>query len=250
VVGGCLAQKDRDLIQEKAGHVDVVFGTHNVHRAVDLLEQSRREGPVTEILEAAVLDDRDLFPSALPARREVGYLAWVTIQIGCDNSCAFCIVPSVRGDEISKPFGSIVDEVRQLAADGVTEVTLLGQNVNSYGRDLTLKLRNEPGELDRSAVAGVTWDADGRARSLFADLLAEVGAVEASAGFGTRARTRRTSATTRSPPWPRPPPCANTSTCRCSRAATPSWRRCTGATPPIGTSRRSLPLVPASPTSP
>ena len=135
VVGGCLAQKDRDLIQEKAGHVDVVFGTHNVHRAVDLLEQSRREGPVTEILEAAVLDDRDLFPSALPARREVGYLAWVTIQIGCDNSCAFCIVPSVRGDEISKPFGSIVDEVRQLAADGVTEVTLLGQNVNSYGRD-------------------------------------------------------------------------------------------------------------------
>ena len=178
VVGGCLAQKDRDLIQEKAGHVDVVFGTHNVHRAVDLLEQSRREGPVTEILEAAVLDDRDLFPSALPARREVGYLAWVTIQIGCDNSCAFCIVPSVRGDEISKPFGSIVDEVRQLAADGVTEVTLLGQNVNSYGRDLTLKLRNEPGELDRSAVAGAAWDADGRARSLFADLLAEVGAVE------------------------------------------------------------------------
>jgi len=178
VVGGCLAQKDRDLIQQKAGHVDVVFGTHNVHRAVDLLEQARRDGPVTEILESAVLDDHELFPTALPARRDVGYLAWVTIQIGCDNSCAFCIVPSVRGAEISKPFGAIVDEVRALAADGVTEVTLLGQNVNSYGRDLTLRLRNDPAGLDPAAVAGTAWSADGRARSLFADLLGAVGAVE------------------------------------------------------------------------
>ena len=178
VVGGCLAQKDRDLIQQKAGHVDVVFGTHNVHRAVDLLEQSRHSGPVTEILDAAVLDDRELFPSALPARRDVGYLAWVTIQIGCDNSCAFCIVPSVRGDEISKPFGSILNEVRGLAAEGVTEVTLLGQNVNSYGRDLTLRLRGESSGLDPAEVAGSSWATDGRARSLFADLLRDVGAVE------------------------------------------------------------------------
>ena len=77
------------------------------------------------------------FPSALPVRREVPYAAWVTIQIGCDNRCAFCIVPSVRGKEISRPLDEIVGEVERLAADGVVEVTLLGQNVNSYGRDLT-----------------------------------------------------------------------------------------------------------------
>ncbi|MFN8053505.1 MAG: MiaB/RimO family radical SAM methylthiotransferase [Acidimicrobiales bacterium] len=177
VVGGCLAQKDRDLIQQKAGHVDVVFGTHNVHRAVDLLEQSRVAGPVTEILDAAVLAEDELFPTALPTRRDVGYLAWVTIQIGCDNSCAFCIVPSVRGAEISKPFGTLVDEVRALAADGVTEVTLLGQNVNSYGRDITLKLRGEHTTARAAEAAGASWAADGRARSLFPDLLREVGSV-------------------------------------------------------------------------
>lgn len=185
VVGGCLAQKDRDAIRERAGHVDVVFGTHNVHRAVELLEESRRSGPVTEILESAVLADDEMFPTILPARREVGYLAWVTIQIGCDNSCAFCIVPSVRGAEISRPFGALVDEVSQLAAQGVTEVTLLGQNVNSYGRDLTLRLRGESdgdGERstpDESATAGARWADDGRrARPLFADLLRSVGSVE------------------------------------------------------------------------
>src|SRR4029450_6711594 len=84
---------------------------------------------------------RDAFPSALPVRREVPYAAWVTIQIGCDNSCAFCIVPAVRGREISRPFDDIVAEVAALASDGVSEVTLLGQNVNSYGRDLTLARR-------------------------------------------------------------------------------------------------------------
>ncbi|HLF39872.1 MAG TPA: tRNA (N6-isopentenyl adenosine(37)-C2)-methylthiotransferase MiaB, partial [Acidimicrobiia bacterium] len=130
-VGGCLAQKDRDLIQTRAGHVDVVFGTHNLARAHDLLERARLEGPVLEILE-----ESEAFPSALPARRDVDHAAWVTIQIGCDNSCAFCIVPAVRGKEISRRMGDIVREVEELATDGVTEVTLLGQNVNSYGRDL------------------------------------------------------------------------------------------------------------------
>src|SRR5690606_39360433 len=86
-VGGCLAQKDRDDIQARAPHVDVVFGTHNVHRAVDLLHQAATTGPVTEILEATVLEDHEAFPSALPVRREVGHAAWVTIQIGCDNNC-------------------------------------------------------------------------------------------------------------------------------------------------------------------
>src|SRR5437764_12389426 len=130
-VGGCLAQKDRELIQQRAGHVDVVFGTHNLAQAVHLLERARLEGPIMEILE-----ESEAFPSALPARRDVDHAAWVTIQIGCDNSCAFCIVPAVRGKEQSRRLGDIVREVTELAADGVTEVTLLGQNVNSYGRDL------------------------------------------------------------------------------------------------------------------
>ncbi|MGH9041428.1 MAG: tRNA (N6-isopentenyl adenosine(37)-C2)-methylthiotransferase MiaB [Acidimicrobiia bacterium] len=130
-VGGCLAQKDRELIQAKAGHVDVVFGTHNLARAPALLDRARLGGPVMEILE-----ESEAFPSALPARRDVAHSAWVTIQIGCDNTCAFCIVPAVRGKEQSRRMGDIVREVEELAADGVCEITLLGQNVNSYGRDL------------------------------------------------------------------------------------------------------------------
>jgi tRNA-2-methylthio-N6-dimethylallyladenosine synthase len=148
-VAGCLAQKDRELIQQRAPQVDVVFGTHNVGAAADLLARARREGPVIEILE-----ESEAFPSALPTRRDLPYAAWVTIQIGCDNACAFCIVPSVRGREISRPFAEVVAEVETLAAAGVTEVTLLGQNVNSYGRDLTKR------------------------RPLFADLLRAVGAVD------------------------------------------------------------------------
>ena len=164
VVGGCLAQKDRDLIQERAGHVDVVFGTHNVHRATELMADARTSGPITEIWEEAALDDAEAFPSALPVRRETDYQAWLTIQIGCDNSCAFCIVPSVRGAEISRPVDHIVDEARTLAAAGVTEVTLLGQNVNSYGRDLTLAARRGGDDV--------------RIRPLFAELLRQVGSVE------------------------------------------------------------------------
>src|SRR5438067_4019836 len=137
VVGGCLAQKDRDLVRERAPHVDVVFGTHNVHRAARLLEQSSVDGALTEIFDATDPDDADAFPSALPVKRDVPYSAWVTIQIGCDNRCAFCIVPSVRGREISRAPEEIVAEVQRLVGDGVVEITLLGQNVNSYGRDLT-----------------------------------------------------------------------------------------------------------------
>src|SRR3954451_1415005 len=99
VVSGCLAQKDRDVVRQRAPHVDVVLGTHNVHRAAELLHDARAHGPLTEILEAAAADDHDRFPSALAARHDHGYAAWVTIQIGCDNSCAFCIVPAVRGPE-------------------------------------------------------------------------------------------------------------------------------------------------------
>ena len=166
VVSGCLAQKDQDLVAQKAGHVDVVMGTHNVHRAAELLEAAKSSDvPITEILEAAVVDDHAMFPSALPVRREKSYNSWVTIQIGCDNNCAFCIVPAVRGEEMSRPYADIVAEVEQLAADGVSEVTLLGQNVNSYGRDLQLAARQ----------AG---DDTAKLRPLFADLLRDVGAVE------------------------------------------------------------------------
>ena len=164
VVAGCLAQKDRDLIQRRAGHVDVVFGTHNVHRATELLAEAREAGPVIEIWEEAMQDEEAVFPSALPARRETDYAAWLTIQIGCDNSCAFCIVPSVRGAEISRPIADIVDEARRLADQGVTEITLLGQNVNSYGRDLALDARRA-GE-------------DVRVRPMFASLLREVGGID------------------------------------------------------------------------
>ena len=164
VVSGCLAQKDRDLVAKRAPWVDVVMGTHNVHRAGELLQQADGHGPITEILDAAVIDDHALFPSALPAVRETGYNAWVTIQIGCDNHCAFCIVPAVRGTEISRPFDDVLAEVEALAADGVSEVTLLGQNVNSYGRDLQLAARQE-------------GDTEARLRPLFADLLTAAGAV-------------------------------------------------------------------------
>jgi tRNA-2-methylthio-N6-dimethylallyladenosine synthase len=164
VVAGCMAQKDRDTVRQRAPWVDVVLGTHNVHRAGDLIDTARTRGPITEIFDEAVIDDHALFPSALPARRETSYNAWVTIQIGCDNSCAFCIVPAVRGAEISRPFDDIVAEVRSLAAQGVTEVTLLGQNVNSYGRDLTLARRRNGAD-------------DTRIRPLFSELIRVVGDV-------------------------------------------------------------------------
>ncbi len=163
-VAGCLAQKDRDTIRERAKHVDVVFGTHNVHRAVDLLHEARENGPIVEVLEAAARDDAVAFPSALQARRETDFASWMTIQVGCDNSCAFCIVPAVRGPELSRPFDDLVNDARLLVDAGVTEITLLGQNVNSYGRDLTLAQRRE--------------GADVRVRPLFADLLRAVGGVE------------------------------------------------------------------------
>ena len=150
-VGGCLAQKDRDVVRRRAPHVDVVFGTHNLGRAAELLRQARTDGPVVEILDAP--DPADATVSPLHAVREVAHAAWVTIQVGCDNSCAFCIVPQVRGPEVSRPLEELVDHVAALAARGVSEVTLLGQNVNSYGRDLT------------------------RRRPMFADLLRAVGAV-------------------------------------------------------------------------
>jgi tRNA-2-methylthio-N6-dimethylallyladenosine synthase len=176
MVGGCQAQKDRGLIQQRAGHVDVVFGTHNVHRAAELLRESYVHGPMMEILEEA-----EAFPSALPVRRDEAWSAWVTIQIGCDNSCAFCIVPSVRGAESSRTFDELLLEVRTLAAAGTVEVTLLGQNVDSYGRDLTTQFRDSQHTDEALAACGHAWSTDSngpRARALFSDLLRTVGAIE------------------------------------------------------------------------
>lgn len=152
VVGGCAAQKDRDLVRQKAPWVDVVMGTHNLDRILDLLDHAEAWGPITE-----VVDELQAMPSSLPVKRELTHSAWVTIQVGCNNSCTFCIVPSVRGTEISRRPGDVLLEVRRLADDGVAEVTLLGQNVDTYGRDLAI---------------------DGRRRPIFADLLRQVGAVD------------------------------------------------------------------------
>jgi len=132
-VAGCLAQKDRELVLRRAPHVDVVLGTHNIGSTVELLRRARETGPVVEVLDHPSLESDEL-PSALPVQRRSPYSAWVTIQQGCDNACAFCIVPAVRGPEVSRPLDAIVAEVEALAASGVVEVTLLGQNVNSYGR--------------------------------------------------------------------------------------------------------------------
>src|SRR6201994_1243002 len=128
-VGGCLAQKDRAVITEKAPWVDVVFGTHNIGSLPALLERARGQE------EAQVEFEKPLptFPPLLPARRQSAYSAWVSISVGCNNTCTFCIVPSLRGKEKDRRPGEILAEVEALVNEGVLEVTLLGQNVNSYG---------------------------------------------------------------------------------------------------------------------
>lgn len=128
-VGGCLAQKDRATVLAKAPWVDVVFGTHNIGSLPVLLERARhnREAQV-EIVEAL-----EQFPSSLPATRESSYAAWVSISVGCNNTCTFCIVPSLRGKEVDRRPGDILAEIGSLVDQGVLEITLLGQNVNAYG---------------------------------------------------------------------------------------------------------------------
>jgi tRNA-2-methylthio-N6-dimethylallyladenosine synthase len=134
VVAGCLAQKDRGLIQRKAPWVDVVVGTHALPAILELIRAAERDGPQMDVREYT-----EVFPSALPARRESRHHAWVSVSIGCDNRCTFCIVPLVRGPQLSRPLDDILRECRNLARAGVVEVTLLGQNVNTYGRDLTVE---------------------------------------------------------------------------------------------------------------
>jgi tRNA-2-methylthio-N6-dimethylallyladenosine synthase len=153
VVAGCLAQKDQGEIQRKAPWVDVVVGTHALPQLLDLLERAERDGPQMDVREYT-----DTFPSALPAARADGVRAWVSIATGCDNACTFCIVPFVRGAQRSRAMGDILAEVQGLATSGVVEVTLLGQNVNTYGRDVSVP--------------------DSSSRPLFADLLRMVNQVD------------------------------------------------------------------------
>ena len=153
VVAGCLAQKDGGTIQGRAPWVDVVVGTHALPGLLDLLHRAETEGPQLDVREYT-----EVFPSALPARREVAHHAWVSIAVGCDNACTFCIVPLVRGPQLSRPLGDVLAEVQGLARAGVVEVTLLGQNVNTYGRDLTVP--------------------DSSRRPLFAELLRAVNEVD------------------------------------------------------------------------
>ena len=153
VVSGCLAQKDQAAIQSRAPWVDVVVGTHALPQLMDLLRRSDEEGPLMDVREST-----EVFPSALPAARGDRFRAWVSIAPGCDNACTFCIVPLVRGPQRSRSIGDILAEVQRLAREGVVEVTLLGQNVNTYGRDVTV-----PGSSKQP---------------LFARLLREVGAVD------------------------------------------------------------------------
>lgn len=144
-VGGCLAQKDRDVVIQKAPWVDVVFGTHNIGSLPALLDRAaHNDAAQVEIVEAL-----EQFPSVLPAKRESAYAGWVSISVGCNNTCTFCIVPSLRGKEADRRPGDILAEVQALVNQGVSEITLLGQNVNAYG----VNFADPAMERDRSAFS-------------------------------------------------------------------------------------------------
>lgn len=146
-VGGCLAQKDKSTILAKAPWVDVVFGTHNMGALPRLLERARHNDEA----QLEILESLDVFPSTLPTRRESAASGWVSISVGCNNTCTFCIVPSLRGKEKDRRPGDILSEIQLLVDDGAIEVTLLGQNVNSYGVEFGDRLAF--GKLLRAAGA-------------------------------------------------------------------------------------------------
>ena len=131
-IGGCIGQRDAEKLIDDLPHVDVVFGTFNLASITRLLDETiNTHNPCVEVLSAA-----DEFPTNLPSKREHPWAAWLPISIGCNNFCTYCIVPYVRGREKSRPIEDIVQDARNLVNEGVLELTLLGQNVNSYGRDL------------------------------------------------------------------------------------------------------------------
>jgi tRNA-2-methylthio-N6-dimethylallyladenosine synthase len=148
-VGGCLAQKDRSEIVRRAPWVDVVFGTHNIASLPVLLERAR----IAEEAQVEIVEALERFPSTLPTRRDSPYSAWVSVSVGCNNTCTFCIVPALRGKETDRRPGDILAEIQTLVAEGVQEITLLGQNVNAYGVEFNdryafAKLLRACGEID------------------------------------------------------------------------------------------------------
>jgi tRNA-2-methylthio-N6-dimethylallyladenosine synthase len=151
-VGGCWAQSLKEEVFERFPFVDVAFGPGQVHKLAEFL--------TSDSLSAQGYFEFEGFTGHLPARRERAFQGWLQISVGCNCACSYCIVPSTRGREVSRPLQELVAEAQAMAADGVREVTLLGQNVNSYGRDLP--------------AAG----APGRARASFAELLRLIDAVE------------------------------------------------------------------------
>ena len=144
-VGGCLAQKDKDAVISQAPWVDAVFGTHNLAALPTLLERAR----VEEAAQVEIVEALEAFPSVLPAKRESSYAGWVSVSVGCNNTCTFCIVPSLRGKELDRRPGEILAEVQMLVEGGVSEITLLGQNVNAYG----VNFADPDVERDRSAFS-------------------------------------------------------------------------------------------------
>jgi tRNA-2-methylthio-N6-dimethylallyladenosine synthase len=148
-VGGCMAQKDQDAIIKRAPYVDVVFGTHNIGSLPTLLERARIE----EASQVEIKESLEHFPSTLPVKRDSAFSAWVSVSVGCNNTCTFCIVPQLRGIEKDRPPSDIMTEVRALVDQGVIEITLLGQNVNAYGvdfgdRQAFAKLLRECGKVE------------------------------------------------------------------------------------------------------
>jgi tRNA-2-methylthio-N6-dimethylallyladenosine synthase len=148
-VGGCMAQMDKQAVLDKAPWVDVVFGTHNIGSLPALLDRAAHN----KRAEVEILESLDVFPSTLPTRRDSAYSGWVSISVGCNNTCTFCIVPALRGKEKDRRPGDVLAEVRALVAEGVSEVTLLGQNVNAYGvefgdRQAFSKLLRACGEVE------------------------------------------------------------------------------------------------------
>ncbi|MCL2136011.1 MAG: tRNA (N6-isopentenyl adenosine(37)-C2)-methylthiotransferase MiaB [Coriobacteriia bacterium] len=135
-VGGCLAQRDGEKLVEQLPHIDIVFGTHNIAMLPELIKSALDTSQPQVSTLSDVQADEMVPATSLPARRENKWHAWLPIMTGCNNFCSYCIVPYVRGRERSRPFEEILREVEMLLADGVVEITLLGQNVNSYGRDL------------------------------------------------------------------------------------------------------------------
>lgn len=130
-MGGCIAQQEGKQLLEEFPYLDLVFGTHNVHRLPEMVQQvadTRVRCEETDFL------DRETRLQLFPSRTgQEAFTRFVTVMQGCDNFCSYCVVPYVRGREISRPSGEILDEIRELAQQGVREVTLIGQNVNSYG---------------------------------------------------------------------------------------------------------------------